>query len=136
MTFQFSKLSEEALSTVVEPLQEVIRKVLSLGIMDFTVVCGARSKSEQDRLFTLGKTKLKWPDSKHNGTKSKAVDIAPYINNKLSWGTNDCCFLAGLVLATGKSLGVDIRWGGNWDSDGEIITDQTFQDLVHFELKG
>ena len=28
-----------------------------------------------------------------------------------------------------------IRWGGNWDSDGVIIRDQGFDDLVHFELK-
>jgi hypothetical protein len=31
-------------------------------------------------------------------------------------------------------VGVMIRWGGNWDMDGEPITDQDFQDLVHFEL--
>lgn len=37
------------------------------------------------------------------------------------------------VLATVK-LGIDIRWGGNWDMDGEPVTDQNFQDLVHFEL--
>jgi len=33
----------------------------------------------------------------------------------------------------GKMLEVDLRWGGNWDMDGEPITDQDFQDLVHFE---
>jgi peptidoglycan L-alanyl-D-glutamate endopeptidase CwlK len=31
-------------------------------------------------------------------------------------------------------LGVKLRWGGNWDRDGEPVTDQDFQDLVHFEL--
>jgi len=36
-------------------------------------------------------------------------------------------------LSVGKMLEVDLRWGGNWDMDGEPITDQDFQDLVHFE---
>ena len=138
MSFKFGAWSEETLSTVVEPLQQVVRKVLELGVMDFTVVCGVRTKAEQDRLFAAGKSKLSWPKSKHNapaGMKSKAVDIAPYVNNKISWNFNDCCFLAGMMIAVGKTLGVNIRWGGNWDCDGEIITDQTFQDLVHFEVK-
>lgn len=137
MTYKFGNNSEEALNTVAEPLQRVVRKVLELSIMDMTVICGARSKAEQDRLFALGKSKTPWPKSKHNALvgKSKAVDVAPYINNKISWNFNDCCFMAGMIIAVGKTLGVDIRWGGNWDGDGEIITDQTFQDLVHFEIK-
>lgn len=137
MTYKFGNNSEEALSTVTEPLQKVVRKVLELNVMDMTVICGIRSKAEQDRLFALGKSKTPWPESKHNALvgKSKAVDVAPYINNKISWNFNDCCFMAGMIIAVGKTLGVDIRWGGNWDGDGEIITDQTFQDLVHFEIK-
>jgi hypothetical protein len=27
-----------------------------------------------------------------------------------------------------------LKWGANWDMDGEIITDQGFMDLPHFEL--
>ena len=138
MIYKFGSRSESILSTVAEPLQQVIRKALELGVMDMTVVCGTRTKAEQDRLFATGKSKLPWPKSKHNapeGEKSKAVDVAPFIKGKLSWSFNDCCFMAGMIIAVGKTLGVNIRWGGNWDGDGEIITDQTFQDLVHFEIK-
>jgi hypothetical protein len=27
-----------------------------------------------------------------------------------------------------------VRWGGNWDQDGVILADQSFNDLPHFEL--
>ena len=62
--------------------------------------------------------------------------FVPVINGKLSWEKEHCLVLAGMVLAIGKTLGHSIRWGGNWDMDGEPITDQDFQDLVHFEYRG
>ena len=30
-------------------------------------------------------------------------------------------------------LGIRLRWGGDWDGDNEL-RDQTFNDLVHFEV--
>jgi len=37
------------------------------------------------------------------------------------------------MLAAAALAKVKIRWGGNWDMDGEPVTDQEFQDLVHYE---
>ena len=34
-----------------------------------------------------------------------------------------------------KQLNVNVRWGGDWDSDGET-KDNRFDDLVHVEIKG
>jgi peptidoglycan L-alanyl-D-glutamate endopeptidase CwlK len=31
-------------------------------------------------------------------------------------------------------MGIKIRWGGDWDSDGDI-NDNRFDDLVHVEIK-
>ena len=41
--------------------------------------------------------------------------------------------MAGYIQATADKLGIKIRWGGDWDSDGDL-DDQTFMDLGHFEL--
>jgi len=30
-------------------------------------------------------------------------------------------------------MGVDLRWGGDWDGDTEV-RDNGFDDLVHFEI--
>lgn len=137
-TYYFGRTSKENLQTCHRLLDLVLRRSLSLGLIDFSVVEGTRSKGEQNRYFSLGKSKLKWPNSKHNiinpKDKSKAGDVVPYVNSKLSYDVRHCCYLAGIIIATGKSLGIEIRWGGNWDMDGEPITDQDFQDLVHYEV--
>ena len=42
--------------------------------------------------------------------------------------------MGGMIRGIGKQLGVKIRWGGDWDSDGEI-KDNNFDDLVHVEIR-
>lgn len=139
MEFVFGKRSKKKLDQVHYDLQETARLALSFGIIDFAVIEGARSKSEQNRLFMLGKTKVRWPHSKHNirypGKKAEAIDIVPWVNGSASWEKEHCILLAGAFLAAGAALGHKIRWGGNWDMDGEPITDQDFQDLGHFEKR-
>ena len=39
-----------------------------------------------------------------------------------------------MLRGLGKAMGVNIRWGGDWDSDGDI-NDNKFDDLVHVEIK-
>ena len=41
--------------------------------------------------------------------------------------------LAGIMLSCAKHLGLELRWGGDWDSDSNTL-DQDFIDLPHFEL--
>ena len=37
------------------------------------------------------------------------------------------------VRGVAYKMGVEIRWGGDWDGDFDL-KDQTFMDLVHFEI--
>jgi peptidoglycan L-alanyl-D-glutamate endopeptidase CwlK len=138
--FKFSTRSKSILSTCDQRLQQLFNAVLDLGVMDATVTEGRRSRETQQKYFEGGFSKVQWPNSKHNVLNptdlSKAVDVVPCINGKISWEKEHCIFLAGLVMAMAKQLGVGIRWGGNWDGDAEPITDQGFQDLVHYELTG
>ena len=43
-------------------------------------------------------------------------------------------YFGGFVLGTAQEMGLDIRWGGDWDGDRSL--DQRFDDLVHFERRG
>jgi len=137
--FKYGKRSIERLDTIHPILRQIFINVLNFGVMDISIIYGIREKQDQDRLFKEGLSKLKWPHSKHNTVnlweKSSAVDAAPFINGKASYNYNHCCYLAGLVMAESRKFGVRIRWGGDWDEDGEAITDQSFNDLLHFELK-
>ena len=132
MSYKFSKTSLERLNTCCPQLQETMKGVIR--IFDCTVLEGYRDEETQNRYFKAGKSKLKYPKSKHNGKPSLAVDAAPW---PIAWDDIETfCYFGGLVVATGACLGHKIRFGGNWDMDNIIMHDQSFQDLVHFEYVG
>lgn len=128
----------DQLYTVDISLRMVCEKALSYGVMDASIIEGRRPKEKQNQYFREGKSRVQWPNGKHNVTTpdalANAVDVAPFVNGKISWNKNHCLVWAGLMLAAAAELGIKIRWGGNWDMDGEPVTDQQFQDIVHFEL--
>lgn len=135
---RFGKASKRRLATVAKELQHLAEEALAVEIIDFSVTDGRRSKERQNQYFAEGKSKVQWPDSHHNVLEpddlAEAFDLTPFVNGALSYDKTHCCVLAGVILTKAKELGLKIRWGGNWDRDLEPITDQDFQDLVHYEL--
>lgn len=129
---EFSTKSMAKLSTAHEELQLLFGHIIKH--MDCTIIEGHRDKQTQNEYYALKKSKLPWPESKHNASPSLAVDVAPYLPGKgVSWDSKQCCLLAGFVKAKAIELGIKVRWGGDWDSDNDL-SDQTFNDLVHYEL--
>lgn len=126
---QFSKQSLDRLNTCHEDLQRVFLEVVKH--FDCTVIEGHRGKEAQNKAFASGNSKLKWPHGKHNKLPSDAVDVMPY---PIDWKDRERITLfAGFVLGTAKSMGIDLRWGGNWKMD-TMVKDNTFDDLPHYEL--
>lgn len=126
----FSKRSKSKLMTCDVRLQKLFNEVIKY--FDCTILEGHRSKEEQDEYHRTGKSKVKYPNSKHNQNPSMAVDVVPC---PIDW--NDIerfYYFAGFVIGISKMMDIDIRWGGDWDSDTELH-DQSFMDLPHFELK-
>jgi peptidoglycan L-alanyl-D-glutamate endopeptidase CwlK len=106
----------------------------AIKILDFSVIYGYRNKQEQDKAFAAGKSKLKWPDSKHNKTPSEAIDVCPYKDGKLQWDDREAfILLAGVVLGIAAKKGIALRWGGDWNRNFDT-RDNNFDDLGHFEL--
>lgn len=133
---QFSMQSESILSTCHEDLQRLFREVVKSWDCQVLYEGGHRDKETQDRLVREGKSKTKYPTSKHNKYPSHAVDVAPYHQTPphVDWNdTNGFYYFAGYVQRVADEMGITIRYGGDWDSDREG-DDQTFFDLVHFEL--
>jgi peptidoglycan L-alanyl-D-glutamate endopeptidase CwlK len=73
--------------------------------------------------------------------RSDAVDVAPY---PIDWqAPGRFHVLAGHMMMAFRVLQQEeqvedtlrLRWGGDWDGDGEL-DDQQFDDLPHFELIG
>ena len=143
---KFSNASNNRLMTCDQRLVLIFEEVIS--IVDCTVLCGARSKVEQNEAFRTGHSKVQWPHSKHNireagGLRSdvmemsdlpnlsNAIDAAPY---PILWKNAKRFYhFAGVVRAVSIQLEIPIRWGGDWDGDWDL-DDQSFMDLVHFEL--
>ena len=99
---------------------------------DCSVLEGHRGKKLQNKYFKEGKSKLKFPEGNHNKKPSKAVDVVPY---PIDFSDRErMTYFAGFVKGMAATLGIPIRWGGDWNSDTEV-KDNNFDDLPHFELK-
>lgn len=124
---KFSKTSLRKLETCDARLQRVFKEVVKH--FDCTIIEGHRSEKRQLKLLRQGFTKLR--RGNHNSYPSKAVDVIPY---PIDWHDRERMhYFAGQVIATAASMGIQLRWGGDWDQDTEI-KDNRFDDLVHFEL--
>jgi peptidoglycan L-alanyl-D-glutamate endopeptidase CwlK len=127
---KLSAKSEERLKECHPDIQKVFSEVIKY--VDFTVTCGMRGEEEQNEAFRTGKSKLKFPQSKHNQSPSLAIDVVPF---PIDWNDHKrFYYFAGFVLGIAKSMNIDLRFGGDWDGDFDI-KDQNFFDLPHFELK-
>lgn len=147
---KFGTRSERILKTVDPRLVSVLRDVILH--VDFTVLTGRRGKDAQTEAWATGRSKVRWPDSKHNcplpeaGVPKRnwkedpkglslAVDIAPW---PIDWDDHrQFAFLAGQVTACARRDGLPLRWGGDWDGDGQgnwRDFDSYFNDLPHFEI--
>ena len=131
----FSIESKKLLSSCHPELQVLFYEVIKH--FDCKVTEGHRGQAEQDKAFAEGKSKLKYPNGNHNATPSNAVDVYPYpieMNNtsRFYWFGGFVMGVAEMLYLQGK-MTRKIRYGGDWDGDKDI-NDQTFNDLVHFEL--
>ena len=126
---RFGKVSRERLATCDERLQRVFNEVINY--VDCSVLEGHRSGERQDKLYDEGKTKVKYPNGRHNASPSNAVDVVPY---PVDWNDRERFHLfAGFVLGIAYSMDISLRWGGDWNQNFEV-DDNKFDDFPHFEL--
>ena len=127
---KFGRKSKERLNTCDSNLQKVFNEVIKH--VDCSVLEGHRSKDRQNKLYEEEKTKVKYPDGRHNRQPSSAVDVTPY---PVDWKDRERQTLfAGFVIGVASQMGINLRWGGDWDQDFQVV-DNRFDDFPHFELK-
>ena len=127
---KFGKKSKERLATCNKKLEKIFNEVIKY--VDCTVLEGHRSQERQDQLFEEGRTKVKYPNGRHNSSPSNAVDVTPY---PVDWKDRERQTLfAGFVIGIARSMGTKLRWGGDWDMDFNV-SDNQFDDFPHFEVR-
>lgn len=135
--YKYSKNSLKKLQAVDYRLVLLFTKIIDY--YDHTILTGHRTHQEQTKAFLQKRSKVSWPNSKHNSVPSRAIDVAPWPIPD-NWGADNWKDLvhfyefAAIVRYEANKMGIAIRWGGDWDGDNDY-KDQKFNDLVHFELK-
>lgn len=128
---KFGDRSKRILNTCHPDIQVVCIEVVAY--FDHSILSGHRGAAEQTRLFNKGLSKTAWPQSRHNLEPSMAVDIAPY---PIDWDDIErFIYLAGHIMAKGRQLGIEMRWGGDWGRSNMKIK-HSFKDWGHFEILG
>lgn len=138
--FKFGPRSISKLETCTAVMQRLATRALEVSPYDFSIVHGFRDEYLQTLLYESG-AGLPWPKSKHNILDavsgkpcSEAIDFGPWVKGNIPWKeTYIFCVIAGCFFAAAHDLGIQIRWGGDWDGDGST-KDQKLSDLGHIEL--
>ena len=127
---KFGRKSRERLATCDDRLQKVFNEVIKYW--DCSVLEGHRDERNQDRLYSEGKTKVRYPMGRHNASPSLADDVVPY---PIDWHDRERFHLfSGFVLGLARGMGITLRWGGDWNMNFEV-DDNKFDDFPHFEIK-
>lgn len=117
----FSTKSAARLLTCHHDLQRLFNEVIKH--VDCSVLCGHRTREEQDEAFALGHSRARWGQSKHNFQPSLAVDVVPY---PVDWDDlNGFRAFAAVVKEQAARLGIKVRWGGDFVK---------LVDMPHWEL--
>jgi peptidoglycan L-alanyl-D-glutamate endopeptidase CwlK len=126
MPFSLSERSRKNLESCDQAIKTLVYEALKE--YDVVVVEGWRDKETQDKYYSEGKSKLRWPDSRHNKQPSRAVDLGIFNKdlNGIDWANLNPFFeLAGYLKAVARQKGIKMRWGGDY---------KHFKDYPHFEL--
>ena len=135
-----SARSTRVLGELDERLQAVCNKAIRR--IDFSLISGLRTTQEQQALYAAtprttqidGVIKRSRHQAGVNG-KAGAFDFIP-----APWSTTVGWYdrpvftaYAHYFIGIGDTLGIPIRWGGDWNGDFRW-KDQTFHDFPHIEL--
>jgi len=143
----FSKTSADRLATCDPYIQRVLNRAIEISEVDFGVAQGERTVAEQQQYFDEGKSRVNpkaytaeelplkgYHITNEIYTKSGAVDVYAYYQGGAKWDEKHLTYIAGVIMAVDGMMENKLKWGGNWDMDGEILIDQGFDDLPHFQM--
>lgn len=126
MGFKLSNASLKKLEGVDERLVNVVKRAIEITDVDFSVTEGLRSVQRQRELVAKGASQTM--KSKH--IEGRAVDLAAFVGDRLSWELNLYDNIAEAVRMAAIEEGVSIRWGAAWQINDITQWDGTMQDAT------
>ena len=125
----FGKASLASRAQLHPKLQAIVDEAIKHT--DFKFLDATRGRAAQELAFKLGRTKAHFGQSAHNFVPAIAMDLfpAPY-----DWDNTQAFInLWKIIMPIAKAQGTPLRWGGDWDMNGQVNT-SGLVDLPHYEL--
>lgn len=126
----FGRRSRQERDSCATDLQAVLDDAIKY--VNFSVIHGHRNEEAQNEAFSRGRSRNRWPTSRHNSVPSEAFDIVPYP------GGYEASYerfyeLATYIYASATRKGVSLEWGGHWKNyTGKGDNDR---DWAHWQRK-
>ena len=124
----FGKRSRQERDSCDMDLQEILNEAIKH--IDFSVVHGHRDMEQQNTAFNEGRSRNRWPTSKHNSAPSFAFDIVPYPGGYQA-SYEKFYEMATYILQSASYIGIPLIWGGHWKNYTGRGPDD--RDWSHFE---
>jgi peptidoglycan L-alanyl-D-glutamate endopeptidase CwlK len=121
MRYKLGTTSKKRLEGVHPDLVKVVELAITKTPTDFTVIEGLRTAERQEKLYESGSTETM--NSRH--LTGHAVDLGAWVDRSVSWDWVYYHEIARAMKDAAKELGVNLEWGGDWES---------FKDGPHFQL--
>ena len=139
MAYKLSARSLSRLEGVHPDLVRIVKRAIEITRQDFSVLEGVRTPERQAELYAQGRSKpgqiVTWTMTSNHFKQADgyghAVDLVPY---PLDW--SDLRAFDAIAMAmfdAADELGLKIRWGADWDQDGNL-REKGESDSPHFEL--
>lgn len=155
--YSFGAASSQRLDEGHPDLGLIFRRGISRSSIDFGISQVVRPFAKQLEYFLADPPKTgldpRVPASlaaaKHVVTEDRPLAMAgdiyiyhpdPAVRAELAYDKASLAYVAGNLVSlsyemyTAGEVSHVLRWGGNWDQDGVILQDQSFDDMPHFEL--
>lgn len=137
--FKFGEKSSRLLEEVEPVMKELCYKALAESDIDFSIICGYRSREEQANLYSEGKTELDGLTLISAHQLGYAVDILPYVRDFSGsllncWNYNDPKVKVAWLevyrtfIREARLMGINLELGLTYNIDGE-------PDFPHIEIK-
>ena len=110
MSFKLSQRSLDKLEGVHPDMVKCVKSAINYSKVEFGVIGGMRSESEQRELVAKGASKTM--RSKH--LTGHAVDLMAYVGSRASWELNLYDDIADAMAQASKEHNVPIKWGAAW----------------------
>jgi len=126
MSYKLGKRSKEKLEGVDERMIAIVRYAINVSKQDFSVICGLRTRKEQEALVAKGASKTM--KSKH--LDGNAVDLMAWVDGG-RWELNLYDEIADAMAEAARAIDTAVKWGAAWSVGDIRYWDGTMEEAMN-----